>query len=330
MAHQASITMIGSYRPDRIVSNAELAPELGVDETWITTRTGIVERRFARPDESVTSMAVEAAQSTLSAAKVAAARVDVVIVATSTHMLQTPASAPMVAAALGCAAPAAFDISAGCSGYAHAIGQAAALIDAEQADTVLVIGSEKLSNNIDLTERTVAPIFGDGAGAALITRTETGNIRKTVWGSLGERAELIRQEPDWDTLRKYPDAPGGGYLRMEGTEVFRWATSEVPKVVVQIADAGGVSLADIEVFVPHQANTRIIDNIARQLGWQNNSVVVADDVRRAGNTSAAALPLAIHDLISSGRAQPGQLALQVSFGAGLSWAGQVFDLPPVA
>lgn len=117
---------------------------------------------------------------------------------------------------------------------------------------------------------------------------------------------------------------------MEGTEVFRWATTAVPKIVSEIAEAGGIALSDIEVFVPHQANLRIIDGVARKLGWTDESVVVADDVRRAGNTSAAALPLAIADLISSGRAKPGQLALQVSFGAGLSYAGQVFDLPKVA
>uniref|UniRef100_UPI0024540867 3-oxoacyl-[acyl-carrier-protein] synthase III C-terminal domain-containing protein n=1 Tax=Nocardia farcinica TaxID=37329 RepID=UPI0024540867 len=206
----------------------------------------------------------------------------------------------------------------------------AALINAGQADTVLVIGSEKLSHVVDPDERAVAPIFGDGAGAVLIGRTESGHIRKTVWGSDGRQARLIRQEPTWEQQRAAPADTPTPMLRMEGTEVFRWATAAVPQIVEEIAAAGGVGLDEIEVFIPHQANLRIIDGVVRKLGWRDDSVVVADDVRRAVNTSAAALPLAIDDLISSGRAKPGQLALQVSFGAGLSYAGQVFELPRVA
>lgn len=329
-ALSAGMLTIGTYRPDRIVSNSELAPELGVDEAWITTRTGITERRFAGGHETVISMAVQAAQSALDVAKLSAGQVDVVILASSTHLNQTPAAAPIIAAELGCDRPAAFDISAGCSGYAHGIGQAAALINAGQSDTILVIGSEKLSNVIDRNSRSVAPIFGDGSGAALITRTESGYIRRTIWGSIGEQSHLIRQEPTWEQQRADPAGTPTPFLMMEGTEVFRWATTAVPKIVSEIAEAGGIALSDIEVFVPHQANLRIIEGVARKLGWTDESVVVADDVRRAGNTSAAALPLAIADLISSGRAKPGQLALQVSFGAGLSYAGQVFDLPKVA
>ncbi|MBH0776171.1 beta-ketoacyl-ACP synthase 3 [Nocardia bovistercoris] len=328
-ATSAGILTIGTYRPDRIVSNSELIPELGVDEEWILTRTGISERRFANPDETVISMAVESARAALVAADIPPDQVDVVILATSTYTDQTPAAAPAVAAQLGCDHPAAFDLTAGCSGYAHGIGQAAALINAGQADNVLVIGSEKLSPYLDRTERGVAPIFGDGAGAALVTRTETGHIRKTVWGSDGSRSRLIRQEPHWEDLLAPPGA-GLPNLRMEGTEVFRWATTTVPRIVTEIAAAADIPLSDVEVFIPHQANLRIIDGVARKLGWNNESVVVADDIRHTGNTSAAALPLAIDDLVKSGRAKPGQLALQVSFGAGLSYAGQVFDLPKVA
>ncbi|WP_245673412.1 beta-ketoacyl-ACP synthase 3 [Nocardia lijiangensis] len=329
-ALQAGVLMVGSYRPDRIVFNSDLAPELGVDEEWIFTRTGITERRFAGNHETVISMAASAAQKALDAAKMSASQIDVVMIATSTHLNQTPAAAAIVAAELGCAGPAAFDISAGCSGYAHGIGQAAALINAGQADNILVIGSEKLSHVIDLSNRSVAPIFGDGAGAALVGRTESGHIRRTIWGSDGTQSRLIRQEPTWEELRAAPTTTDTPFLHMEGTEVFRWATAAVPRIVSEIADAGGITLADVEVFIPHQANLRIIDGVARKLGWQDESIVIADDVRRTGNTSAAALPLAIDDLVSSGRAKPGQLALQVSFGAGLSYAGQVFDLPQVA
>ncbi|WP_054812037.1 beta-ketoacyl-ACP synthase 3 [Nocardia arizonensis] len=318
---------VGTYRPERIVPNSELAPALGVDEEWITTRTGITERRFASSRETVISMATEAARAALTVADMSPRQVDVVMLATSTHLNQTPAAAPVIASALGCEQPAAFDISAGCSGYAHGIGQAAALVNAGQSDTILVIGAEKLSNVIDLGERSVAPIFGDGAGAALITRTDSGHIRRTVWGSLGEQSHLIRQQPTWEQQRADPANTATPYLTMEGTEVFRWATGAVPGIVTEIAAAGGVTLGDIEVFIPHQANLRIIDGVARKLGWHDESVVIADDIRRVGNTSAAALPLAIDDLVSSGRAKPGQLALQVSFGAGLSYAGQVFDLP---
>lgn len=329
MTLQAGISMIGVYRPDRIVSNAELAPGLNVNDEWIIRRTGITERRFAGPHETVTTMATKAADAALSAAEMRAELVDMVILATSTQLTQTPACAPAVAAELGCRHPAAFDISAGCSGYAHGIGQAAALINAGQADTILVIGSEKLSNNIDLEEPSVAPIFGDGAGAAIVTRVDSGHIRRTVWGSTGEHADLIRQEPTWEEFRADPTlvAPS---LRMDGTAVFRWATATVPSLVRRIAEAGEIALSEVEVFIPHQANQRIIDSVVRELGWENQSVAIADDVRRSGNTSAAALPLAIDDLVNSARAKPGQLALQVSFGAGLSYAGQVFGLPKVA
>ncbi|WP_281032407.1 beta-ketoacyl-ACP synthase III [Nocardia higoensis] len=322
--------MIGSYRPHRIISNSELADRLGVDEEWIRTRTGISERRFAGPEETVISMSVHAADSALSAAGISAREIDVVLLATSTHMNQTPAAAPIIASELGCAGPAAFDISAGCSGLAHGVGQATALINSGQAGNVLVIGAEKLSHVVDPDDRGVAPIFGDGAGAVLIGPTENGHIRRTVWGSDGSHARLIRQEPTWEALRVAPTTTATPMLRMEGTEVFRWATGAVPQIVEQIAIAGEIGLDEVEVFIPHQANLRIIDSVVRKLGWRDESVVVADDVRHTGNTSAAALPLAIDDLISSGRAKPGQLALQVSFGAGLSYAGQVFELPRVA
>lgn len=327
-ASRAGLQMIGVYRPDRIVSNSELAPNLGVDEEWIITRTGITERRFAGDHETVISMSAAAARKTLEATGTSARDVDVVMLATSTYLSNTPAGAALVAAELGCTG-AAFDLSAGCSGYAHGIGQAAALINAGQAENILVIGAEKFSTNIDQRDRTVAPIFGDGAGAALVGPTETGHIRRTVWGSDGNRAHLIRQEPSWDVLRDDRTAKSPTLI-MEGTEVFRWATTAVPEIIAEIAAAGEIALGDIEVFIPHQANLRIIDAVARKLGWQEDSVVVADDIRRTGNTSAAALPLAIEDLVSSERAKPGQLALQVSFGAGLSYAGQVFDLPKVA
>ncbi|MCX4097070.1 beta-ketoacyl-ACP synthase 3 [Nocardia sp. alder85J] len=329
MPEHAGISMIGSYRPERVVTNEEIAPELGVDEDWIITRTGIRERRFAGKHETVLSMATVAAHAALKAADMDAREIDVVILATSTLLFQTPSGAAIVAAELGCHRPAAFDISAGCSGYAHGIGQAAALVNAGQAENVLVIGSEKLSNNVEPGDRSVLPIFGDGAGAAIVTRTTGGQIHRTVWGSVGEYSDMIRQEPSWEQFRAEPEGPVP-YLRMNGTEVFRWATSVVPDIVTEIAAAAGVGLDEIEVFVPHQANLRIIDAVSRRLGWHGGSVVVADDVRRAGNTSAAALPLAIEDLVASGRATPGQLALQVSFGAGLSYAGQVFEMPPVA
>ncbi|WP_041563126.1 beta-ketoacyl-ACP synthase 3 [Nocardia brasiliensis] len=329
MTLQAGISMIGVYRPERIVSNAELAPGLNVDNEWIIRRTGVAERRFAGDHETVTSMAAAAADAALRAAEMRAGSVDVVMLATSTELTQTPAAAPAVAAELGCDRPAAFDISAGCSGYSHGIGQAAALINSGQADTILVIGSEKLSNNIVLTQASVGPIFGDGAGAALVTRVDTGHIRRTVWGSSGAYAGLIRQEPTWDEFRADPTLVRPS-LQMDGTSVFRWATATVPGLVREIAEAGEVALSEVEVFIPHQANQRIIDSVVRELGWENQSVAIADDVRRSGNTSAAALPLAIDDLVTSARAKPGQLALQVSFGAGLSYAGQVFGLPPVA
>ncbi|WP_026344090.1 beta-ketoacyl-ACP synthase 3 [Nocardia sp. BMG111209] len=330
MPGQAGISMIGSYRPERVVTTEELASELGVEEDWIITRTGILERRFANSRETVTYMATAAAHSALKAVDMDAREIDVVILTTSTFLAQTPAGAAIVAAELGCHRPGAFDISAGCAGYAHGIGQAAALVNSGQAENVLVIGSEKMSNNVEPGDRSVLPIFGDGAGAAIVNSSSAGHIRRTVWGSLGEYSDMIRQETSWEQFRANPDRNSQPYVKMNGTEVFRWATTAVPGIVAEVAAAAGVTLDDIEVFVPHQANARIIDAVARRLGWDDGSVVVADDVRRAGNTSAAALPLAIEDLVMSGRAEPGQLTLQVSFGAGLSYAGQVFELPPVA
>ncbi|MGD1171935.1 beta-ketoacyl-ACP synthase III [Mycobacterium seoulense] len=316
---------VGAYRPERVVTNDEICENIESSDEWIFSRTGIKTRRFAARDESAASMATEAGREAIAKAGLTPSDIDCVIVATSTHFLQTPACAPAVAAALGATGVPAFDVSAGCAGFGYALGVAADMIRGGTAAKVLVLGSEKLSPTVDMQDRTNCFIFADGAAGVVVGETPDQGIGPTVWGSDGEQAFAIRQDIDWIDYMDTPTGPRP-FLRLEGSAVFRWAAFEMGKVGRQAMDAAGVRPDEIDVFVPHQANSRINEVLAKGLELRPDAVV-ANDIEHTGNTSAASIPLAMAELLATGASKPGDLALLIGYGAGLSYAAQVVRMP---
>ena len=316
---------VGAYRPERVVTNDELCRNIESSDEWIYSRTGIKTRRFAAREESAASMAIEACRRAISGASLTASDIDGVIVATSTHFLQTPACAPEVAAGLGATGVPAFDISAGCAGFGYAIGVATDMIRGGGAAKLLVIGSEKLSPTIDMQDRSNCFIFADGAAGVVVGETPIQGIGPTVWGSDGEQATAIRQDIDWIAYMDNPTGPRP-FLRLEGSAVFRWAAFEMGKVGRQAMDAAGIRPDEIDVFIPHQANSRINEVLAKNLQLRPDAII-ANDIEHTGNTSAASIPLAMAELLATGAAKAGDLALLIGYGAGLSYAAQVVVMP---
>ena len=328
-APQAAILGLGAYRPSRVVPNADVVEAIDSSDEWIQQRSGIRQRRWATPEETVQMMSVAASREALERAGIVAAQIDCVVVATVSHLLQTPAVATAIAHELGTERAAAFDISAACAGFCHGISLAADMIKGGSAGHVLVIGVERLSDITDLYDRGTAFIFADGAGAAVVGPSETPGIAPVVWGSDGEQYDLIRQREDWRDVVGTPDKPGSGvmpHLTMQGNPVFRWASFAMAKVGQQALDRAEVSADELDVFVPHQANMRIIDAMARSMKLPER-VKIARDIADQGNTSAASIPLALHRMIEEGEAQSGDLALLIAFGAGLAYAAQVVTVP---
>lgn len=323
----SGIVGCGDYLPVRVVDNEEICLDLDSSDQWIRARSGIRERRFAGDGETVPAMAAAAAQDALAGAGVDPLDVGCVIVATSTYLLQTPSAAALVADMIGARHAAAFDLSAGCSGFNHGLAIAADMVAAGTSEYTVVIGVERLSDNTDRTDRSTAFIFGDGAGAVVVAPTTDNGIGPVVWGSDGSKYDAIRQTPSWEELRADPEYERPA-VRMNGLEVYRWATTTMPEVARRILDLSGLSVADLDAFVPHQANLRITDCLTRALGIDPTRTVVATAVEIHGNTSAASVPLALADLLRTGTSGAGDTALLLAFGAGLSWAGQVVTLPP--
>ncbi len=324
---EATLLGLGVYRPRRVVPNSEIVEAIDSSDEWIQQRSGIRSRRFAGPDETVQMMSVSAARDAITAAGLEPGHVDAVIVATVSHLMQTPAVATAVAYELGLERPAAFDISAACAGFCYGLGLARDMVRGGSARHVLVIGVERLSDITDPTDRGTAFIFADGAGAVVVGPAPEGQsgVGPVVWGSDGEQFDLIRSRHDWrDVLAS--EEPVMPHLVMQGNAVFRWAAYEMSKVAAEILDRSGLTLDDIDAFVPHQANRRITDVMARSLHLPER-VAVAHDIVDQGNTSAASVPLALHRLVSEGAVQPGQRALVLAFGAGLAYAGQVVTVP---
>ena len=328
-APHAAILGLGAYRPSRVVPNADVVEAIDSSDEWIQQRSGIRQRRWATPEETVQMMSVAASREALERAGIAAAQIDCVVVATVSHLLQTPAVATAIAHQLGTERAAAFDISAACAGFCHGISLAADMVKGGSAGHVLVIGVERLSDITDLYDRGTAFIFADGAGAAVVGPSETAGIAPVVWGSDGEQYDLIRQREDWRDVVGTPEKPGSGvmpHLTMQGNPVFRWASFAMAKIGQQALDRAEVSADELDVFVPHQANMRIIDAMARSMKLPER-VRIARDIADQGNTSAASIPLALHRMIEEGEAHSGDLALLIAFGAGLAYAAQVVTVP---
>jgi 3-oxoacyl-[acyl-carrier-protein] synthase-3 len=321
----ATILGIGSYRPSRVIPNADIIEAIDSSDEWIQQRSGIKQRRWAADHETVQMMSVDASRKALAHAGLEAVQIDAVVVATVSHMFQTPAVATSIAYELGTDRAAAFDISAACAGFCHGIALASDMVRGGSAKHVLVIGVERLSDLTDVGDRGTAFIFADGAGAAVVGPSDEPGIGPVVWGSDGEQFDLIRQKEDWRDVLKQQN-PSMPHLTMQGNPVFRWAAFEMAKVAQATLERTGIKVEDLDVFVPHQANMRIIDAMARSMKLPDH-VKIARDIAEQGNTSAASIPLALDRMIKEGEAKRGDTALLIAFGAGLAYAAQVVKVP---
>jgi 3-oxoacyl-[acyl-carrier-protein] synthase III len=305
---------LGHYQPANVVTNDDLVAR-GVDtnDEWIRSRVGIAERRFADPDETIVDMAEHAASKALAASGIGPDAVDLVIVATCTMPTPVPAAAPELAARLGIAAPGAYDLNTGCSGFVYALNAASAAVLTGQARHALVVASERFSGWLDFADRSTCIILADGAGAAVVGPSDEPAIGPIVWGSDGTQSRTVVIDEQ------------SRYFAQEGQTVYRWATSQMPAVAQEACRRAGVELADIAAFVPHQANLRMIEAIARKLGAPN--AIVARDVQVSGNTSAATIPLALSKMVERGEIPSGGAVLLLGFGSGLAYASQVVLAP---
>lgn len=331
---------LGDFRPAHVVPNSEIVDAIESSDEWIQERSGIAARRLASPAETVVTMSAEAARAALADAGISAEQVDLVLVATITHPWQTPAAAPMVAHEIGATRAAAYDLGAACAGFCYGLAVADDAIRAGSATHVLVVGTEKFSDFRDPTDRTTAFVFGDGAAAAVVgpSPTDSPGISASLLGADGAGAMQIAQTRDWTAVRHDWEAlrssgevpaelPPFPSIGMEGPAVFRWAVTHVAAVAGQVLDTAGITADDLDVFVPHQANVRIIDAMVKRMHLPEHVVVARDDLVDMANTSAASVPLALTRLRREGRTKRGDLALLLGFGAGLAWAGQVVRVP---
>ncbi|MEO8888302.1 MAG: beta-ketoacyl-ACP synthase 3 [Jatrophihabitantaceae bacterium] len=307
---------VGAAQPAGSTSGAEVAARFGRTGEWIETRTGIRNLRLISGEERLIDLARTSTDAAILASGVAADRIDLIIATSCTSRPGAEALGPQIAEYLGIGCPS-FDLNAACSGFCYAVSTADSMIRTGSVQHVLIVSAEHMSDLIDPGDLGTAIIFGDGAGAAVVGPGVAGElgIGPVVWGSDGEQAPLIA----------FGDDDTDEFMRMQGRQVFRWAVESIPDIAVQACTRAGVLPADIEVFVPHQANLRIIDAVVRKVGLDHT--VVATDIVESGNTSSASIPIALTRLRDSGAAKSGQLALLVGFGAGLAFAAQVVRLP---
>jgi len=307
----------GSYLPNQVLTNADLARKVDTSDEWIVQRTGIHERRIAAPGEFTSHMAVHAAHAALAHAHLDAQAIDLIVLATSTPDNTFPASAVEVQSALGITHGAAFDLQAVCSGFVYALSTADALLKSGAFNRALVIGAETFSRILDWTDRTTCVLFGDGAGAVVLEAQDQPGTRDDR-GVLTVRLRSDGRHKSKLYVDGGPSSTGTvGHLRMEGREVFRHAVAMITDVVEDAFKGAGYSVADIDWFVPHQANKRIIDGSAHKLGIDPAKVVITVD--RHGNTSAASIPLALADAVADRRIKRGDLILLEAMGGGFTW-----------
>jgi len=323
---RAAITGCGMHFPERVLSNTDLEKMVETSDEWITTRTGIRERRMAAPGQAASDLALPASRQALAEAGIAPTDLGAIILATMTPDMLFPSSACFLQGALGAAPCAAFDLLAACSGYIYALSMAQAMVVAGQARHVLVVASEVLSKFTDYQDRTSCILFGDGAGATVVSAAAPGSPGEVLYTTLGADGANSGSM----TL------PGGGsrspagpetleqrlhYIKLRGREVFQLAVRKIVEVVNQCVEACGVTIGDISLLVPHQMNLRIIQASSERLGIPMERVFV--NIDRYGNTGAATVPIALHEAHTQGRLKRGDLAVLVTFGAGLSWSGAV-------
>jgi 3-oxoacyl-[acyl-carrier-protein] synthase-3 len=314
----------GAARGSDVVPNDDLVGPINSSDEWIRQRTGIETRTRAPHEVQALDLATDAAREAIARSGVDPSQIDLVLVATISNEQRTPSLSAVLADRVGANPAPSYDLNAACAGFTYGIAQADALIRAGAAHYALVVGAEKLTEFIDPADRSISFLLGDGAGAAVIGPSDEPGISATVWGSDGSKADLVGMnglltefrdgEKPWPTLWQ------------EGPSVFRWAVWEMVKVAKQALETAGVEPGDLAAFIPHQANMRIVEEFAKQLKLPE-SVLIADDIRTTGNTSAASIPLATHRLLREHPEISGGLALQIGFGAGLVYGAQVVRLP---
>ena len=318
------IYALGAARGNQVVTNNEIAGPIDSSDEWIRQRTGVATRTRAAEDQSMMDLAVAASKEAIAKSGVDPNEIGAVILATISFPYQTPSGASLLSELVGAHDAAAYDISAACAGYCYGIAQADALVRSGLCKYVLVVGAEKLSDFISPTDRTISFLLGDGAGAAIVGASDHPGISKTIWGADGSSWDKVGMtgsildfrdgKTPWPTLTQ------------EGQTVFRWAVWEMSKVAKQALDAAGIEASDLSALVMHQANLRIIDEFAKQMKLPD-TVVIAKDIVETGNTSAASVPLAMHRILEEKKVTSGAFALQIGFGAGLTFAAQVVELP---
>jgi len=324
----AQIVGWGKYVPSQVLTNDDLAKIVDTSDDWIRTRTGIVERRIAEPRETTSTMSIKAARAALQVADVTPERLDLIIVTTATPDYLFPATACLVQDALGARRAGAFDLLAGCSGFVYGLGVGSQLIISGVYQNVLVIGAETLSRIMDWTDRNTCVLFGDGAGALLLQASDTpGGVLSFTLGADGSGGDLLilagggsRHPASAETV-----AQGLHYVRMNGRQVFRFATRIMGQAAKEAIQAAGLKIDDVDLFIPHQANIRIIQAAAKQLRLPMDKVFV--NLERYGNTSCASIPIAFCEAIEEERIKPGDHLVLVSFGAGLTWAATAVQWP---
>ena len=308
-----SITGLGCHVPERVLSNNELATLVDTSDDWIRERTGIRERRIARDDEALTDIALPACRRALAMAGVEPASIDLLVVATVTPDMAFPSASALLADELGMPDAAAYDLSAGCTGFVYAIAQAHAMLAAGLARRALVVGGDVLSKILDWHDRSTLVLFGDGAGAVVMERVDDGGFLGFELGADGGGGANLWLPGSGSRRFDEPDK----YVKMNGREVFKFATRVMVTSAEAILDECGLSIEDVDVYVPHQANVRIIDHAVKKLGVPAGRTVV--NVERYGNTSSGSIPLALADAADDGRLESGKLVLLTGMGAGLTW-----------
>jgi 3-oxoacyl-[acyl-carrier-protein] synthase-3 len=312
-----SITGLGCYVPERVLTNDDLAELVETSDEWIVERTGIHERRIASDEEAMSDLAVPAAERALAQAGISASELDLIIVATVTPDMSFPATAAILGDRIGAPDAACYDLSAGCTGFMYALAQAYGMIAGGLADTALVVGGDVLSKILDWTDRSTMVLFGDGAGAVVLERVDGGGFLGFELGAEG--AGGVHLWLPGSGSRAFDDPER--YVKMNGREVFKFATRILVSSAEKVLSECGLAVEDVDVYVPHQANVRIIDHATRKLGIDPNRVVV--NVDRYGNTSSGSIPLALADAEADGRLVPGSVVLMTGMGAGLTWGSSV-------
>ena len=308
-----TITGLGVHVPERVVSNDELSRYVETSDEWIRERTGIRERRMASTEEALSDVSLPAARQALEQAGVDGADVDLLIVATVTPDMAFPSTAALLADTLGATQAAAYDLSAGCTGFVYALAQAYGMVGAGLSRRALVVGGDLLSRILDWTDRSTLVLFGDGAGAVVLEPAADSGFLGFELGADGGGGESLWLPGSGSRVFEQPDR----YVKMNGREVFKFATRVLVQSANDVLERCGVSVDDVDVYVPHQANVRIIDHAAKRLGFPQEKVVI--NVDRFGNTSSGSIPLALADAVADGRLHAGQLVLMTGMGAGLTW-----------